>query len=77
MVGPLVADLERAEQRARQAVEDFNKARERELQARLITERIEPLKLEPVDTGLDVPMLTKTVGNAIARLNANRVKGRP
>ena len=74
LVQSLLADLDRAERRAAQAVDDFNKARDREFQARLITEKPEPLKVEPFDHGLDVPMFKKLVGDAIDKLNASRMK---
>lgn len=76
LVVTLLNDLQKSEHRASQSVDDFNRARERELQARLVTERSEPLKLEPVDHKLDTGMLLKTANEAINKLNANRMKTR-
>lgn len=72
----MFADLQTAERRAAKAVDDYNITRGREFQARLVTEKIDPVKLEPVDHGLDLKMLQKMAQDEIARLNANRAKMR-
>lgn len=71
-----MSDLEKAERLAAGTVDDYNKAADRELQTRLITDKPEPLKLEPVKHGLDVKMIRKLAADAISRLNANRGKTR-
>src|SRR5207249_5262331 len=74
LTASLLVDLDKAARRAVQAVDDFNKPRERELLARLITEKVEPVKVEPLDHGLDVPMFKKIIGDKLDKLNAGRMK---
>jgi hypothetical protein len=75
-VRSLLPDLEKAERRATQAVTDYNAAIAREWQTRLYDGKPDPLKLEPVDHGLDVLSIQKEADDTLRRLNAERVKSR-
>lgn len=71
-----LTDLQRAQTRASNAVEDYNKARARESQARLYSDKPQPLKLDPIDHGLDIPALRREAADTTARLAAQRVRSR-
>ncbi len=74
LVNSLLDDLAKSENRVEQAVENYNRALDREYQARLVTEKPPKLKYEPVDHRLDVKMCRKTVAEESARLAANKAK---
>jgi hypothetical protein len=72
----LLDDLKKAEHRAAQAVDDYNRARDREFDARLAPQKPEPLKVDPVEHGLDVQLLGKKAADTIVRLRNERSKNR-
>jgi hypothetical protein len=72
----VLSDLTKAERRASNAVEDYNAAVVREWAARLYAEKPDPLELEPVNHGLDIPALKKEAADAIQKLAAERVRSR-
>lgn len=72
----LLEDLQRAERKAALAVDEYNKAVNKEFAARLYKDKPEPLKLDPVDHGINEPLARKEASDILARVRTERSKNR-
>lgn len=73
-VKALTEAVHSSEQRARQALNNYNAAKAKEAEVRLYVDKPEPLVLDPIDHGLDLDGIWREASDALARIYAARKK---
>jgi hypothetical protein len=68
----LIEDLQRAERKAAATVDEYNRARAKEFAARLYDQKWPDLKVDPVDHGIDIPVLQKEISDTKTRIHNDR-----